>query len=872
MSHHESNVTPCSHCDALITDEEFEQGYAVRIGGKPVCPDCIELLPAATKIRIEQARAARGLQAKTFRFRLPKHTNLNCFTFSTAVALSRHNHAHKLGQSFDAPLLGISKGTPAPQNAEPKGPPWGLIGGGIVAAALLVSVLTMSDGDAPQTDTVADTPSTNAFQRSDFPSQPVSAWQEAKLLLNNDNPLLLQIRTELETQIQDQLQSATRELDQGKWRSAQGRLQSLVIPTDLQFQHLQQEHSQLLRQCERQKQLLALAPSPEPKTSHVGTASTTPEETAKKNVETAIEPEKKQLPTTVISTASDDKPTVTTDNTMEPTPPMPEDMERYGFYVRDCFHRTIKPDHWELTSGKGLALRASMGSLGETIDVQGGSYRIWLQIRKAPSEGHISCMLGQQTQSLFDLDGLGGGKWVALNGDPISLPEGKTTFDLYARGEHWEITRCFIADARHPQPTKAIEDYPQPNWHFTPKTEDSSPQPSQQLLPVQVITNHRGYKPLETFNPKRRVSALMPGNMPKLIYPSHAQRGKGQMLTLDLSGHNATRGGIAFLINSRRSSRKFLNVTFFDTQGQRFIAPQLSCTNGDWNTSIIHFPVKFSEAARPKHLQGVPDGPDTGVFDPSQLHSAIISDDNDNISTPFIVGKVVSVSERAPSYEDLELLPRGLVIHDYDRLRTSIKHVLRKRRAKKWKEDFDPQRVKWILSDNFWYGNWTTQVRLDLVPFLGDPPPNKTLVEMKLADAWLNNEFIIPKGFFAEKDKHLVFIMTGGKEFHLGLTVNQSLTNLWKKLVTEAQKSGVLPIIVLGPAKCDEIYHPQLAKLNQQLFSWMKQRHPGLPVIDMRNNPPSSLKRFAQHQAQLTKHMLIDSYNEFLTTLDYLKK
>lgn len=93
----------CARCGAAIAPDELAQGLAVRLESRPVCPSCVDGLPAPARERIDRLRRLHGLGRRTCRMALKRLPTVAAYTFSTAAALHLHRRIVAAGGTFAAP-------------------------------------------------------------------------------------------------------------------------------------------------------------------------------------------------------------------------------------------------------------------------------------------------------------------------------------------------------------------------------------------------------------------------------------------------------------------------------------------------------------------------------------------------------------------------------------------------------------------------------------------------------------------------------------------------------------------------------------------------------------------------------------------------
>lgn len=98
-------ASTCNACGAAIAVDELADGFAVKVGGRLLCPLCVERLPRDTRALVNRMRALHGLAAQTFRVDSLRHPRLALFTFTTSDRLLDHRRRLRQGQAFDTPPL-----------------------------------------------------------------------------------------------------------------------------------------------------------------------------------------------------------------------------------------------------------------------------------------------------------------------------------------------------------------------------------------------------------------------------------------------------------------------------------------------------------------------------------------------------------------------------------------------------------------------------------------------------------------------------------------------------------------------------------------------------------------------------------------------
>jgi len=248
----------------------------------------------------------------------------------------------------------------------------------------------------------------------------------------------------------------------------------------------------------------------------------------------------------------------------------------------------------------------------------------------------------------------------------------------------------------------------------------------------------------------------------------------------------------------------------------------------------------------------------------------VISDPDRSRSTRFLLAKAAASTGRPPTADDLELTPRALQPLDYEELARLLHQITRERGRHRWYRAFDPEQEQFLVGHQLLTGNWRTALYDELERLTGERPPNGTAEQLVMHDPWLDEAFIIPEEWIDDA-YHVVLVVTGGIEFPTGLDGRQALVNFWHKLLVESQRSGLLPVVVLGPTKVDPQHQELADQLWRSVAELVAERHVGVPVIDLRPVGRADFARFKPGQAALSTRMLAEGYDELRRRIHHMQ-
>ena len=829
----------CEMCGADVSGNELRQGLAVRIGGNVVCSHCVDTLPTDAQIRINQMRALRGMDAKIYRFRWPAHPQLECYTFNTAAGIMQHRRLLKAGKILDAPIIGPRtpsgniKHQPAPISKEKRL----ILLTATIAGPILAIIIAVAIGLGgsertppvhpvpPDPEVAADPPVVNGstLQRRDFPRDPIAAWRAASPRLAVTDDLLIALASEYSAIREPQLDATEDALAKGE----------LIRARDLLDRGAVAEHP-LLRSLQRRERGLAMR-------------FAQAEQAAEKQREAETQvPETNSEPTAPASDPSDhtDPVSETPPQDPEPTPPAVP-AESYLCTMAELAGDAPEAS-WSALEEGALELSGDVGILGRSLELTGGSYRVWCHVRApAPPTGTLIGTLGGERFIAPPLDSFSRYTWAEITTEPINLEAGIHRLELIAAGGPWKLVRVIISNTEErPRDLGAL---PAPRWQAR------APAPIEPVEPVPVV-----FKPVligeHTLVHAYDVAAPippLPGNAGPELVASERPRRTGHQLTIDVRGIDATSGGFALLLHPGRLDRALLECALTDQSG----------------ATVPLDPIVFSENEWGVHLLSVP----AEGLDASNLKTLTISDPNKRLTTRFLLGKISAIAGRAPQAEDLALSERALRPLDTNELAELLQQIVYKRRMRRWWTDFDPNNKRFIIGHNIFKPNWRKAFYDELEARLGERPAPGTAEQLMLHDPWLDDRFIVPE-VINDNRFHMVIVMTGGIEFPTGLTSEQALQNFWDKMLRETLASGILPVVVLGPTKTAPEQQALAEQLWQAIDARVSQRYPGVPVIDLRSVGVADFERFEPGQVADSTNLLAAAYDELRLRITMLQQ
>jgi len=857
----------CNVCATPIGAAELAQGQAVRVGREYVCPHCIDTLPTDAQVRINQLRALRGYDATIYRYRHPKFPQLKLFTFTTNLQIRRHYRMLHEGRELEAPVIGprssVASGRPTSGQlatvVQRSTPTSLLIIGGAVLAGLivLVSVLVTRSGGGNETASPHLSANTGeqddgarsrndggartTAQRSDYANDPLQAWQRAAGELPPDHPLLGTLAAEIEAQRERDLATATQALENDELTLARDALGRTRVPDHPLLRRLQRRGRALRERIDTRAAAIAAARAAEEEA-----AATTADDGDGDGTDDAD--------TRLAGEDGAPHGAETEQPDPEPTPPAPQelaapdDAEGYRFSVGELLQ--IDDPRWESISGGGLRLREHIGSLSRQLQLDGGRYRVWVHVRgPIPAGASLTCRLGGETLQLLEPPAVDRWSWLELPGDGIDVAGGAQRIDLMAVGAGWQLVRVQIIDARIERPT-AMDNPSAPRWVEEPQTvdepekTDEAEQPGDRVQVLQVAGDTPSY---DAYDPADLVPQGLPGGVGPLVWGTERQRRRGQSIALQLpQPTDLAEGGVALLIHPVRRDRDRVQPILVDAEGHEHELPEQELEAGSWQVVTFRLP---------------PADDGQRGFDITAVTALRLDDPERHRSTRFLLGKAVAVGGRAAERDDLDLRPRALRPLDYEALADVLQEVTVNRRKRRWYHDFDADNAQFLVGHQLFKPSWRKLFYDDMQALFGERPANGTIKALVMHDPWLDGTFIIPPQVIDQR-YHMVVVATAGVEFPIGLDQQQALINFWHKMLIETKDSGILPVVVLGPTKVDPQHQDVAEQLWVAIDKLLRERHRGVPLLDLRPVGKARMHRFKPGQADDSARMLAEGYHE----------
>jgi hypothetical protein len=299
----EPTVVVCSRCSASITPDDLTAGLAVRVDGDFVCEMCVDSLPEKAVVRINQIRAIKGLEAKTYSVLYAKAPHTQLYSFTTAANITQHRRTLARDGFFEAPPLPppgerLAKND-SEKNAEkdaakiaakhavtdrvarevkPGAKPMLLaaLGTGALLIGIVVIVsffaggkksppaataeLTPSTATNPLANTPAPAAPVTQKSRFDYSPDPLVAWSTA----SQDRACPIDVRqaiaVELISKRQRELELAEEAINAQQLDTALAQLHALSVPDDIVFSSVRERESEVRQRLAAARTLAATPP------------------------------------------------------------------------------------------------------------------------------------------------------------------------------------------------------------------------------------------------------------------------------------------------------------------------------------------------------------------------------------------------------------------------------------------------------------------------------------------------------------------------------------------------------------------------------------------------------------------------------------
>ena len=856
----------CDRCGCSIAPSDLQQGLAIRIGNEVVCPTCVDSLPSDTQLKINQIRAMRGMDSTTYRINDPRRPSTQLYTFSTTANLIRHRHSLRTSGRFDAPLLPKDQRTVSHRSEVVKIAPtpraqhkasmrlYATIGSVIVlviAATFVLWPRSTPDelGNVSTPTGTAATDHSEAYETISKTVDPLQALDAAQNTYNlpSDNPVVVELYKEIIQKKKRELDAAEAAFDNGAIDRSKELLALTTLPTeDRRFVFLRDRQANIEQQI-----FVRENPPPEPQpiiTSPViedlqngeQGASTAQQQVELENgqqtivdnsSENAVDPETPQNGNDVIATEPPvEDSSIPSENlgssaqtaaepAIDPTTlsamqsPLPEMFKATSSSGQHAWEYTYNSAH-----DYRLKLLALSGALNRDLELQPGTYKIWVNGHSKNDQASVQASFDSQTLRYSGGNHSGSRyKWFALDGE-IALEKatiGSLLLNFVSSDEKeaWYLRDVLIADARLENPEQLAEDQAKPiAWQALPPPPAPKGPSHLSLTFNDNPTGKNVYQPLKQWelDPKAPESDKESGaNLPYFVGPLIAKSINAQQINTKRLGlttikdtdgsalviaspthFDLSSGKIKCTIYPSRTDRSEISIRLADSND--IPSPQsLSITvepGKVWQTIEVNIPnewhAKFLAATEEEK---------SALFNPERIKQVTIVDEIKRQTTPFYVASVDLISDASDTKAG-ELPKRSLIHANIPSLRTLRNNKI------------DPDKIR-ILVPVHLNPDWHTKMRERMTKIIQPPKdrlPNGTISKMTMHNDALNKEFI---DAYLDRDKvrhHVVMVMTAGIEFHTGQNRQQALRQFWLKMLDEARDSDFLPVVVLGPTKVNE--------------------------------------------------------------------
>ncbi len=884
----------CASCSSTITADDLALGLAVRVDGRSVCANCVDLLPGKAQFEINKLRALKGLHATTYRVPAPAHPGLQRFTFTSANNVLIHYRTVKSTGEFLAPIM---PGLPPPPGPVPvvalqvpaaqRGPArsrWllPLAGLGVLALGVVAVLVTPRRAQVPQLASRA--PPT----RDSYPGDPYAAYLAASADPACPGELLEQLRTQLRSEDTDGLGQAENALERKALNTASELLSQVHVPEDAAFSDLRSKRRALLLALDELRK--PPAPAPEPamppgpgqddlaSDSHTSPTSRTAAPSGSGPGPDPSPDPGHAVPgggdTPAASTVVAITPPAVTPAT-PPAPPAPATPSNpcWIIPITDLLHGGGNDDgDWTDTG----FLRSQAGHLVRRLpSIPGGTYQLWINAACSHAEGSVSVLLDG-----VSLGSLKGSDCHQMFWHPVSLtlalPEGSHELTLVAEGLSWRIQGLYLAGSNQPEPRLAQASAVA--WPRTGGQDAGHGVPA--LWNRDVVFPHPSREvPLDG---SIDIASPWPaGAGPFLLAEPFGADGP-YTISLGLERAAVERGGVALILHRGSAGRVRLAVRLeweLPAQTQQLndgrlhqvpgaatlpLPPLLLADTDHWQTVTIPFPVLGQTPDRLRLvLQDLPDAP--------QDHRG------------FLIGTAVTVAGRPPGATDLPLLPSPLRAGDVvldgiarGQLTTLLDEITKRHRLyRKWfdRHGFNAAHLRLLLPDATAaqiaaYGRALAGIRTLEVG------RQSLVLPMRLTESWVGTAQIkSPTPLLDPSEVSIVLIATNGHELGTALADPDAMSS-WLlativPLLSDAKRGGFLPVLVIG-ALDGPLDEAQRATLNR---AWAHVNDVlgevcdvPLPVIDVRQ------AQSCQDVAGSAQALLVEGVRTLVYQIDWAQR
>ena len=826
----------CTRCGTMIGDEELGSGLAVRVDGQLVCELCVDTLPSAALVRINQVRALRGLEATTYLVKLKHLPRLQLYSFTTSVNITQHRRKITTDGFFEAPLLPPPAEREQPTPSPARGVTTDRIARGqfppktpmVIAAAvtlvvlggiaLAFAVMSSSKKTISRPETLAELPPPAPIKalktRLDYAADAMNAWIQAAPDSACPTVVLQGIGQELLQKRQRQLDDAETALSERRLDDAAAQLNASTLPDDISFRQGRTRENDL------RARLL--------------TAHTVATRKPTVIIPAPVAPVSIPLPTTVTPTVAETSGEITLKSinasiTGSQLQLCDDSSLGYWFNPADSAW-------WNVTIPKPCRYRV-------TVLVAGTQKNIWLavdvadQVLAAPSVSdqgyyhYLSLDLGVLNLAAGNnltvrVRSFDPANWKPVNIRSVTLTP---TTD--------EVTPALVLIAKPPAVAeKPIIPSTVAAWNgaFVAFAKEKNPR----AVPL------TGAEP---------IPQNLPGGVTQLFRSLKSASLKRHVATLDLAMASALNGGIVVLIHSGRNDRNDVIPSVTDAKGKTVRLSPLTLPNDEWTSVVISLPADGSVDASQLVTLTLEDGP----------KSAHIPDD-----AGFFVAKAVVVSGRAATAADLAVRPSALLA-DPKRLinlKKLVDVLAQKRKKVPGQRFIESARIRFLVGKWCADQTWQKAMKQNLAPFTGDKAPNPLMMAMTFSEPWLDTMTKAANAPLDPQAIHIAVLWTGGEEATAFPDVQQTIAKFWLKRIDQLFDAGILPIVVIGAN------HQTAEKrlLAEQIWQQFIIRFPGLPVIDLRALPTADNGNWDAPTAAQANLLTSDAIGQTITNLNRL--
>ncbi len=822
----------CTRCGTMIGDEELGSGLAVRVDGQLVCELCVDTLPSAALVRINQVRALRGLEATTYLVKLKHLPRLQLYSFTTSVNITQHRRKITTDGFFEASLLpppAEREKLPAPpvrvttdriaRGQFPAKTPMMIAAavtlvvlGGI---ALAFAVMSPAKKAVSRPETLAELPPpapTKALKtRLDYAADAMDAWLQAAPDSGCPTMVLQGISQELLQKRQRQLDDAETALSERRLDDAAAKLNILALPDDIAFRQGRARESDLR--------------------AHLLTARTVA--TLK--------------PTVVIPPAT--------------PPPLPPVIIPVPAPVTNASGEIMLRASDAFITGSKLQLCGD-GSLGYWFSPADSAW--WSVTIPKPCRYRVTVLVAGTEKNI----------WLAVEIADQVLAAPSVSDQGYFNYLTLDFGVMSLAAANNL--TLRLRSFDSANWKpvnirsvtLTPTTDEVTPAPApisrppavaeKPIIPSTVAAWNGAFVAIAKEKNPRAVPLTgaepipqnLPGGVTQLFRSLKSASLKRHVATLDLGTASALNGGIVLLIHSGRNDRNEIIPSLTDAKGKTVRLSPLTLLNDEWTSAVLSLPADDSVDANQLVTLTLEDSP----------KSAHIPDEGG-----FFIAKAVVVSGRAATAADLAVRPSALLA-DPKRLinlKKLVDMLAQKRKKVPGQRFIEPARIRFLVGKWCTDQAWQKSMKQNLTPFTGDKAPNPLMIGMTFTEPGLDAVIKTVNASLDPQVVHIAVLWTGGEEATAFPDVQQTFETFWAKRLTQIFNAGILPIVVIGPN------HQTAEKrlLAEQVWQQVAVRFSGFPVIDLRHLPTADNGAWDAATAAQANLLASDAIGQTITNL-----